>query len=125
MNKKKEYVAGPPVDLDTEVVRDKKGRRIDQAYVDRVIKSAEAVRPRGRPGLSKTPGASPQIAVRLTPDVYEAATKVAAERGLSLAALAREAVEQHVTKGGTHDSRSRTRDSSRSASVKSSGRKSA
>lgn len=96
----KKYVAGPYVDLEKEVVRDKKGRRIDQAYVDRVIESADAVRPPGRPTLSGKPGASPQIAVRLPAETYDRAVELAEARGITLASLAREAVETFVKKAG-------------------------
>ena len=96
----KKYVAGPYVDLEKEVVRDKKGRRIDQAYVDRVIESADAVRPLGRPTLSGKPGASPQIAVRLPAETYDRAVELADARGITLASLAREAVETFVKKAG-------------------------
>jgi hypothetical protein len=91
----KKYVAGPDVDLDAEVVLDKEGRRIDQAYADRVIAGADAVRPVGRPSLSKT-GTSPQIAVRLEAETYARVVELAKSRGVSVAAVARDAVERMV-----------------------------
>ncbi len=87
------YVDEGYVDLETEVVLDEEGRRIDQAYVDRLVKAADAVRPAGRPSLSGKAGASPQIAVRLPVETYQRAAEVARERGVTLAALTREAVE--------------------------------
>jgi len=96
----KKYVAGPYVDLEKEVVCDKKGRRIDQAYVDRVIESADAVRPPGRPTLSGKPGASPQIAVRLPAETYDRAVELADARGITLASLAREAAETFLKNAG-------------------------
>jgi hypothetical protein len=58
--KRKQYVPDGTVDLDKVVVTDKKGRRIDREYVDRVVKSADAVRPVVLPGLSERPGPSPR-----------------------------------------------------------------
>jgi hypothetical protein len=46
--KRKVYtIGGPYVDLDKEVVLDSQGRRIDQAYVDRVVEAAHALLDRG------------------------------------------------------------------------------
>lgn len=98
--KRKQYVPDGTVDLDEVVVRDKKGRRIDREYVDRVVKSADAVRPVGRPGLTDRPGPSPQIAVRLPPETYERVQRLAQDRGISAAALTREAVEELLRKTG-------------------------
>lgn len=92
----RKYVAGRPVDLDKQVVRDKQGRRIDRAYAERLIAAADAARPKGRPGLDDKPGPSPQIAVRLPADTYARVVKTARKRGISLAALTREAVEQYL-----------------------------
>lgn len=96
----KKYTAGPPVDLDKEIVRDKRGLRIDQQYVNEVLEAADAVRPPGRPSLAGKPGTSPQIAVRLPVDTYDRAVALARERGITLAALAREAVDELVRKAG-------------------------
>lgn len=41
--KGKEYtIDGPDIDLEKEIVLDSQGRRIDQAYVDRVAEAAHA-----------------------------------------------------------------------------------
>lgn len=96
----KKYVADGTVDLDHEVVRDKKGRRIDRDYVARVVEAADAVRPVGRPGLDAKPGASPQIAVRLPAATYEQVKRLAKKRGVTAAALAREAVEEFLRTAG-------------------------
>jgi hypothetical protein len=95
---RKHYVADGYVDLKKEVVRDKKGRRIDSAYVARVVKAADAVRPVGRPGLNAHAGPSSQIAVRLPASTYEQIKLMAKERGVTAAALARQAVEEFLRK---------------------------
>ena len=97
---RKKYVADGYVDLSKEVVRDKKGRRIDSAYVARVVKAADAVRPVGRPGLNAHAGASSQIAVRLPESTYRQIKLMAKDRGVSAAALARQAVEEFLHKAG-------------------------
>lgn len=97
---RKQYVADGFVDLKKDVVRDKKGRRIDSAYVARVVKAADAVRPVGRPGLNGHAGASSQIAVRLPEATYQQIKLMAKERGVSTAALARHAVEEFLRKTG-------------------------
>lgn len=94
----KKYVADGSVDLEKEVVRDSKGRRIDRGYVARVVEAAESVRPVGRPGLDTRPGASPQIAVRLPAATYEQVKRLAKKRGVTAAALTREAVEEFLRK---------------------------
>ena len=41
--KGKDYtIGGPYIDLEKEIVLDSQGRRIDQAYVDRVVEAAHA-----------------------------------------------------------------------------------
>ena len=97
---RKDYVADGYVDLEKEVILDKKGRRIDSDYVADVVKAADSVRPVGRPGLNAHAGASSQIAVRLPASAYEQIKIMAKERGVSAAALARQAVEEFLRKAG-------------------------
>ena len=85
---------GPDADLATEIVRDAKGRRVDDAYVERVVKAA--ARLRGRPSLDV--GRSPQVAFRLPPAMREQAARVAAAEGKSVSQLAREALEQRLNR---------------------------
>ena len=85
---------GPDVDLSTEVVRDAKGKRLDDAYVERVVKAAGKLR--GRPSLDIGP--SPQVAFRLPPALRERAAQVAAAEGKSVSQLAREALEQRLNR---------------------------
>lgn len=98
--KRKRSMPDGYVDLDVVNVRDRKGRRVDQGYVDRVVKAADDVRPVGRPGLTSGPGPAPQIAVRLPTETYQRVQRLAKERGISAAALAREALEEFLGKAG-------------------------
>lgn len=54
----------------------------------------------GRPRLTGQKGPSPQVAFRLSPTVRERAERLAADRGTTVSALAREALEQLVRKAG-------------------------
>lgn len=53
-----------------------------------------------RPSLTGRTGPSPQVTVRLSPTVREQAERLAADRGTTVSALAREALEQLVRKAG-------------------------
>lgn len=54
----------------------------------------------GRPSLAGGTGASPQVTFRVSPSVREQAERLAADRGTTVSALAREALEQFVMKAG-------------------------
>jgi len=54
----------------------------------------------GRPSLAGGSGTSPQVTFRLSPSVREQAEQLAAARGTTVSALAREALEQLVAKAG-------------------------
>ena len=62
--------------------------------------SAAAIRKAGRPSLAGGSGTSPQVTFRLSPSVREQAERLAANRGTTVSALAREALEQLVRKAG-------------------------
>ena len=54
----------------------------------------------GRPSLTGRKGSSPQVTFRLSPAVRQRAEQLAADRGTTVSALAREALEQLVKKAG-------------------------
>ena len=83
---------GGDVDLQTQVRRDKRGRRIDDAYVDRLL---TASRKPGRPSLADD-GPSPAIAFRVPSELRQRAEEVAAREGKTVSELAREALEARV-----------------------------
>ena len=78
---------GPDVDLETQIVRDRRGHRITKDYVDRVV---EAARKPGRPSLGD--GRSPAIAFRLPNGLRKEADALAAREGKTISELAREAL---------------------------------
>jgi hypothetical protein len=69
---------------------------------DSVLDGVEVTFPRkaGRPSLTGVQGTSPQVTFRLSPTVRERAERLAADRGTTVSALAREALEQFVKKAG-------------------------
>lgn len=86
---------GPDVDLDREDVRDTKGNRIDQAYVERAVADVHA-RLAGRPSLTAAGTHSPRVAFRLPEALRAAAQARAAREGKTVSRLAREAFEQYL-----------------------------
>jgi len=83
---------GPDVDLKREVRRDKEGRRINGAYVDRLL---EASGKPGRPALADE-GPSPSIAFRVPAALRQRAEEVAAAEGKTVSELAREALAARI-----------------------------
>lgn len=82
---------GRDVDLDREVRRDKQGRRVTDAYVDRLT---SARRGPGRPALADGP--SPSIAFRVPAALREQAEEIAEREGKTVSQLARESLEARV-----------------------------
>jgi predicted HicB family RNase H-like nuclease len=69
---------------------------------DNALDGVEITLPRkvGRPSLTGGAGTSPQVSFRLSPSVRERAERLAADRGTTVSALAREALEQFVRQAG-------------------------
>ncbi len=89
---------------DGQVVTEDDAARMAQEFEadDSALDGVEIAFPRmaGRPSLAGGSGTSPQVTFRLSPSVREQAERLAAERGITVSALAREALEQLVTKAG-------------------------
>jgi hypothetical protein len=95
MTRKYTHEHGPHIDLDTEDVRDSRGRRITEAYVEDAVADAHR-QVRGRPSLTALGGRSPQIAFRVRAELQAGAEKLAAQRGTTVSQLAREALETYL-----------------------------
>jgi predicted HicB family RNase H-like nuclease len=69
---------------------------------DSALDHAEVVvhRTAGRPSLTGRKGSSPQVTFRVSPTVRERAEQLAVDRGTTVSALAREALEQLIKKVG-------------------------
>lgn len=92
----REYEVGPEVDLDTEVVLDSKGRRIDEAYAEAAAADALAKVGRGRPSLTAPGEVSPRIEFRVTPQLRQKVEARALAEGRRVSDIAREALERYV-----------------------------
>ena len=55
---------------------------------------------RGRPSLTGSREPSPHVGFRVAPELRERADALAHERGISLSALARQALEEYVARAG-------------------------
>jgi len=77
-----------------EVIRDSRGRVVDDAYVDRAVEDAlDYVRGRGRPSLSES-GESPLLRVRVPRELDAAVRDAARASGESVSDWVRHALEQ-------------------------------
>lgn len=84
MAKQSMYRLGQDVP-DTEVLRDREGRVVDDRYVSEAVSDAlRQARRRGRPSLSPA-GESPLLRVRLSRELDEAVTRAANRIGKSRA----------------------------------------
>jgi hypothetical protein len=92
------------VDLDREDVRDRHGHRVTQDYIERalvdVLDEDLPVQPsevrRGRPSLSGQGAHSPQVTFRLPTQLHRDAVDAAEREGMTVSALAREALERYL-----------------------------
>ena len=93
------YRPGPDIPQD-EVLRDRKGRKVDNRYVDRAVKDAvRKTRSRGRPSLSEQ-GESPLLRVRLPRDLDDAVRRAAERTGKSRAEWVRDVLSKASRKAG-------------------------
>jgi predicted HicB family RNase H-like nuclease len=89
------------VDLDTEIVRLKDGRRLTNELAEQLAEQALAEARRrnlvpGRKSLSGGSIHSPRVQFRLPDSLRSAAEERAAEEGVSLSVLARQALERYL-----------------------------
>ena len=93
------YTVGADVP-DGELLRDRQGRVVDDAYVDSAVDEAIGlVRGRGRPSLSRS-GESPLLRVRLSRELDDAVTRAAEKAGTSRAEWVRLALDEAARKAG-------------------------
>lgn len=93
MARRTRYKLGPDVPK-SEELRDRKGRKVDDRYVDRAVEDAvRKARSRGRPSLSEE-GESPLLRVRLPRDLDDAVRRAAERTGKSRAEWVRDVLSQ-------------------------------
>lgn len=88
----------PDADLQKEDVRDSRGRRITQDYVDAAVADVHDKIGRGRPSLSALGRRSPQVTFRLPSDLRERAEAQARQEGTRVSDVARRALEEYLTR---------------------------
>ncbi len=85
---------------DTEVLRDRRGRIVDDDYVQEAVRDAlQKARGRGRPSLSDS-GESPLLRVRLSRALNDAVSKAADKAGASRADWVRQVLTDASRKAG-------------------------
>jgi hypothetical protein len=90
------YTLGPDIDLDTEVVRDKKGRRITERPARELADDALAKAGVGRPSLTAPGARSPEVKARVPEELRQRLTKAARKRGTTASTIIREALEKYL-----------------------------
>ncbi len=91
-----EYTAGPDIDLDVEVVRDKKGERITERRAEEIAAAALEKAGVGRPSLTAPGHRSPEVKARVPAELRDRLHAAAEQRGVSTSALVREALDQYL-----------------------------
>ena len=85
---------------DKEVIQDRRGRVVDDRYVEEAVDDAlETVRGRGRPSLSQS-GESPLLRVRLSRDLDEAVRRAAERSGASRSDWVRRVLSEASRRAG-------------------------
>ena len=88
----------PDADLQQEDLRDNRGRRITQDYVDAAVADVQEKLGRGRPSLSASGHRSPQVTFRLPSDLRERAEAQARQEGTRVSDVARRALEEYLAR---------------------------
>ena len=88
----------PAVDLEHEDVRDSRGRRIAQDYVDAAVADVHEKLGGGRPSLSAAGHRSPQVTFRLPSELRDRAEAQARQEGTKVSDVARRALEEYLAR---------------------------
>ncbi len=92
----RKYVAGPDIDLDVEVVLDKKGRRITERRAQEIAAAALVKVGVGRPSLTGPGTHSPEVKARVPAELRDRLAAAARDRGTTSSTLIREALERYL-----------------------------
>ena len=90
------YVAGPDIDLDDEVVLDKKGQRITEARARKIATETLAKAGVGRPSLTAPGRHSPEVKARVPEELHVRLQEAAQREHTSTSNLIRKALEQYL-----------------------------
>ncbi len=88
----------------------KSGTVLDDATVERIVAEVDdavlsgrgtvSYPRKGRPSLTGRAASSPHVGFRVSPELRDEAEAIARARGVTVSALAREALEQYIKKAG-------------------------
>ncbi len=95
-NSKVKYFWGPDVDLDKEVVLDKRGRRITEARAAQISRQVLREVAAGRPSLTGAGKVSPEIKARVPQAMKDKLDREAKKCGVSPSVLIRQALEEYL-----------------------------
>ena len=95
-NSKVKYIWGPDVDLDKEVVLDKRGRRITEARAAQISRQILREVAAGRPSLTGTGKVSPEVKARVPQAMKDILEREAKKYGVSPSVLIRQALEEYL-----------------------------
>jgi hypothetical protein len=90
------YVFGPDIDLDVEVVLDKRGRRITEARAQQIARQILRENAAGRPSLTGAKIVSPEVKARVPQGMKDKLDREAKKLGLTPSALIRQALEEYL-----------------------------
>lgn len=90
------YMIGPDIDLDVDVVLDRKGRRITEERAEQIAADALAKVGAGRPSLTAPGTRSPEVKARVPEDLRDRLRATARDRGTSTSEIIREALEEYL-----------------------------
>ena len=93
---KTKYVLGPDIDLDVEVVLDKRGRRITEARAQQIARQILRENSAGRPSLTGAKIVSPEVKARVPQGMKDKLDREAKKLGLTPSALIRQALEEYL-----------------------------
>ena len=95
----KEYVLGPDIDFDKEVVLDKNGVRYTNARINEMVREIEEFGPYvGRPSLTAPAVHSPEVKARVPKTLKKKLEAEAQRRGQTPSVLIRQALEEFLAK---------------------------
>jgi len=93
---KTKYVLGPDIDLDVEVVLDKRGRRITEARAQQIASQILRENAAGRPSLTGAKIVSPEIKARVPQGMKDRLDREAKKLGVTPSVLIRQALEEYL-----------------------------
>ena len=86
---------GPDIDLDVEEVPAVDGRRLTEGLAREIAEEA-ITRHRGRPSVTGGRDHTPNLTVRVQPEVREQLERIARQQGRRLSDVSRDALEEYV-----------------------------